>query len=94
MLTIIVVNGEYSFLLFCFVTYRVKGGHYVATNGRDTPDPPYVHSNRGYWTDGEESHRAPSERTMSEYTVNKFVLFSLIFCYKFQLKIAIALDHK
>lgn len=34
-----------------------------------TPDPPYVHSNRGYSTDGEESHRAPSERTLSEYTV-------------------------
>ncbi|KAJ6641854.1 hypothetical protein Bhyg_06799 [Pseudolycoriella hygida] len=48
---------------------KVKGGHYVATNGRDTPDAPYVHSNRGYWTDGEESHRAPSERTMSEYTI-------------------------
>lgn len=28
----------------------------------------YSHSNRGYWTDGEESHRAPSERTLSEYT--------------------------
>lgn len=48
---------------------KVKGGHYVATHGRLTPDPPYVHSNRGYSTDGEESHRAPSERTLSEYTV-------------------------
>lgn len=46
---------------------RVKSGHYVATHGRDTPDPPYAHANRGYWTDGEESHR--SERTLSEYTV-------------------------
>jgi len=44
----------------------------VATHGRLTPDPPYVHSNRGYSTDGDEthSHRAPSERTYSEYTLN------------------------
>lgn len=48
---------------------KVKGSHYIATHGRLTPDPPYVHSNRGYSTDGEESHRAPSERTLSEYTV-------------------------
>lgn len=51
---------------------KLKSGHYVATHGRQTPDPPYVHqshSNRGYSTDGEESHRAPSERTMSEYTM-------------------------
>lgn len=38
----------------------------MATRGRDTTD--YAHSNRGYWTDGEESQRAPSERTLSEYT--------------------------
>lgn len=49
---------------------KIKGGHYVATHGRLTPDPPYVHSNRGYSTDdGEESHRAASERTLSEYTM-------------------------
>lgn len=53
--------------LCLFVVCRVKGGHYVATHGRDTPD--YSHANRGYWTDGEESQRAPSERTLSEYTV-------------------------
>lgn len=89
-LTIIRIKGEYfPFLLFCFCYYRVKGGHYVATNGRDTPDPPYVHANRGYWTDGEESHRAPSERTMSEYTVNvhslihSFTRFSLIETFHF-----------
>ncbi|EDW73390.1 uncharacterized protein Dwil_GK16674 [Drosophila willistoni] len=47
---------------------KLKGSHYVATHGRLTPDPPYVHSNRGY-SDGEESHshRAPS--TYSEYTL-------------------------
>lgn len=46
---------------------RLKNGHYVATRaGTDAVD--YAHSNRGYWTDGEESQRAPSERTLSEYT--------------------------
>lgn len=45
---------------------RLKNGHYVATRGADAVD--YSHSNRGYWTDGEESQRAPSERTLSEYT--------------------------
>lgn len=44
----------------------MKNGHYVATRGADQVD--YSHSNRGYWTDGEESQRAPSERTLSEYT--------------------------
>lgn len=38
----------------------------MATHGRDTED--YSHANRGYWTDGEESQRALSERTLSEYT--------------------------
>lgn len=49
---------------------KVKGGHYVATHGRDTPEPPYAQANRGYSTDGEDSHRALSERTLSEYTVS------------------------
>lgn len=49
--------------------FRLKGGHYVATHSRLTPDPPYVHANRAYSTDGEESQRAPSERTISEYTI-------------------------
>ncbi|XP_055701064.1 uncharacterized protein LOC129800593 [Phlebotomus papatasi] len=48
---------------------RIKGAHYVATHGRGTPDPPYAQANRGYSTDGEDSQRAPSERTLSEYTV-------------------------
>lgn len=38
----------------------------MATRGADTTD--FAHSNRGYWTDGEDSQRAPSERTLSEYT--------------------------
>lgn len=41
----------------------------MATHSRLTPDPPYVHANRAYSTDGEESQRAPSERTISEYTI-------------------------
>lgn len=28
-----------------------------------------INANRDYITDGEESHRAPSDRTVSEYTV-------------------------
>lgn len=54
-------------LVVCFLSGRLKNGHYVATRaGTDAVD--YAHSNRGYWTDGEESQRAPSERTLSEYT--------------------------
>lgn len=44
----------------------------MATHGHLSPDAAaaaYVHSNRGYSTDGEESHRAPSERTSSEYII-------------------------
>lgn len=54
---------------------RVRKNHYVAPSPVNTESPTPVHvsrglgaSNRGYSTDGEESHRAPSERTMSEYT--------------------------
>lgn len=62
-------DSKYSINAICFVCFgfRLKSGHYVATRaGRDAVD--YAHSNRGYWTDGEESQRAPSERTLSEYT--------------------------
>ncbi len=84
MLTIIGIKGECIFIfIILFVYDRVKGGHYVATHGRDTPDPPYVHANRGYWTDGEESHRAPSERTMSEYTVHFSPINFFLFLFKF-----------
>lgn len=52
----------------------MNGSHYVATHGRSESEPPYLHANRGYSTDGEESHsqrshRAPSERSLSEYRV-------------------------
>lgn len=49
----------------------------MATHGRDNIDSPYSHANRGYWTDGEESFRAPSERTLSEYTVSVSPALSL-----------------
>lgn len=39
----------------------MKNGHYVATRVGSNND--YAHSNRGYWTDGEDS-----QRTLSEYT--------------------------
>lgn len=53
----------------------------MATHGRETPEPPYAHANRGYWTDGEDSQRAPSERTLSEYTVSFTLKISLTFSY-------------
>lgn len=59
----------------------------MATHGRETPEPPYAHANRGYWTDGEESQRAPSERTLSEYTVSItqrnsfFILLFVLICF-------------
>ncbi|XP_054286768.1 uncharacterized protein LOC129002757 isoform X1 [Macrosteles quadrilineatus] len=43
---------------------KVGKHHYVATH---VPSPHY--HERGYYTDGEDSQRAASERTMSEYTV-------------------------
>lgn len=46
---------------------KVRKGHYVATH--NSPSPPYSSStNRAYFSDGDES-RAPSERTLSEYTM-------------------------
>lgn len=53
---------------------RVTKNHYIAARGvaSDSPVPVHINrnglSNRGYSTDGEESQRAPSDRTVSEYT--------------------------
>ena len=47
---------------------KVRKGHYVATHNSNSPSPPYGSSNRAYFSDGEDS-RAPSERTLSEYTM-------------------------
>lgn len=55
---------------------RVTKNHYVAASpvGADSPVPVHVAragsglANRGYSTDGEDSQRAPSDRTVSEYT--------------------------
>jgi hypothetical protein len=46
---------------------KVRKGHYVATHN-SSPSPPYGSTNRAYFSDGEDS-RAPSERTLSEYTM-------------------------
>lgn len=48
---------------------KVRKGHYVAThNHNSSPSPPYGSTNRGYFSDGDDS-RPPSERTLSEYTM-------------------------
>lgn len=48
---------------------KVRKGHYVAThNHSNSPSPPYGSTNRAYFSDGDDS-RAPSERTLSEYTM-------------------------
>lgn len=46
---------------------KVRKGHYVATHN-SSPSPPYGSTNRAYFSDGEDS-RPPSERTLSEYTM-------------------------
>ncbi|XP_065161020.1 uncharacterized protein [Atheta coriaria] len=46
---------------------RINKNHYVATQ-RHTDSPTPVHVARSVYSDGEESQRAPSERTLSEYT--------------------------
>ncbi|XP_070502674.1 uncharacterized protein [Chironomus tepperi] len=45
---------------------KVRKGHYIATH--NSPSPPYGSTNRAYFSDGDDS-RAPSERTLSEYTI-------------------------
>lgn len=48
---------------------KVRKGHYIATPSHKSSSPPYSSSiNRAYFSDGDES-RAPSERTLSEYTM-------------------------
>lgn len=46
---------------------RINKNHYVARRPTDSPIP--VHIPRSVYSDGEESQRAPSERTLSEYAV-------------------------
>lgn len=48
---------------------QIKKGHYVATPVHNSsPSPPYGSTNRAYFSDGDDS-RPPSERTLSEYTM-------------------------
>jgi len=52
------------------MTRKVKKNHYVASSPTEAVSPVHVASvNRAYSTDGEESQRAPSDRTMSEYMI-------------------------
>lgn len=47
---------------------RVTKNHYIATTRPvDSPTPVHISRSAAY-SDGEESQRAPSERTISEYT--------------------------
>ncbi|PSN48522.1 hypothetical protein C0J52_05908 [Blattella germanica] len=53
---------------------KLHKNHYVANSPTESLTPVYVHrgvanTNRAYSTDGEESQRAPSDRTMSEYMI-------------------------
>ncbi|KAJ9575904.1 hypothetical protein L9F63_007216 [Diploptera punctata] len=53
---------------------KIHKNHYVANSPTESLTPVYVHrnvsnTNRAYSTDGEESQRAPSDRTMSEYMI-------------------------
>lgn len=55
---------------------KIKNNHYVATHrpGVDSPSSGgYLH--RASSRDENDSHRAPSERTLSEYTVSFFFIF-------------------
>ncbi|KAF7265893.1 uncharacterized protein LOC143198600 [Rhynchophorus ferrugineus] len=48
---------------------KVGKNHYIASPFRHNESPTPVHVSRSAaYSDGEESHRAPSERTLSEYT--------------------------
>lgn len=53
---------------------KVNKNHYVASSPTESVSAIHVHrgvtsTNRAYSTDGEESQRAPSDRTMSEYMI-------------------------
>ena len=47
---------------------KLSSNHYLASPA-GSPQPGYVQHRGGYWTDGEDSQRAPSDRTanLSEY---------------------------
>lgn len=64
------------------MAHKVKSNHYVAThrptNGGPRSSPGSGAYNRGYSTDGEDSHRAPSDRTLSEYMVSYGNFMSLL----------------
>ncbi|XP_017774206.1 PREDICTED: uncharacterized protein LOC108560977 [Nicrophorus vespilloides] len=47
---------------------RINKNHYVASQRHSESPTPVHHAPRSVYSDGEESQRAPSERTLSEYT--------------------------
>lgn len=61
------ITDEISDLTPGGMAKRVNKNHYVARRPTESPIP--VHVPRSVYSDGEESQRAPSERTLSEYTV-------------------------
>lgn len=66
---------------------RINKNHYIASS-RPTDSPTPVHLTRSAaYSDGEESQRAPSERTVSEYTSVVRV------CYMFSIQISIVSSH-
>ncbi|KOB77740.1 Uncharacterized protein OBRU01_03611 [Operophtera brumata] len=61
------------------MAHKVKNNHYVATHrsGVDSPSSgAYLH--RASSRDENDSHRAPSERTVSEYTLEEAQPLTLI----------------
>ncbi|KAK4872888.1 hypothetical protein RN001_014917 [Aquatica leii] len=54
---------------------RVNKNHYVAPRPTESPTPVHVSRNLAY-SDGEESHRAASDRTGSEYTSVPYAVVS------------------
>ncbi|KAI4471151.1 hypothetical protein MML48_1g08466 [Holotrichia oblita] len=60
-----IITDEISDLSPGGMAKRINKNHYVARRPTDSPIP--VHIPRSVYSDGEESQRAPSERTLSEY---------------------------
>lgn len=64
------------------MAHKLKNNHYVATHrsGVDSPSSGgYLH--RASSRDENDSHRAPSERTLSEYTVRSFESFTKFYVF-------------
>lgn len=72
-------NGKCHIVPKSKMAHKVKNNHYVATHrsGVDSPSSgAYLH--RASSKDENDSHRAPSERTVSEYTVLPYLYIILL----------------